>query len=246
MKLRPQEFPTHAASSVTSLAWDTHSTNTLFATGHADGSLHIFDRRLRPGAVFRTSEGHRSWVRGVRWQKRGRGELVSAAADGSVVVWDVRKAVPSVSVWVGDVGAGGVGGGAGRNLGMGMGVGGGGIGAMDVHDEANVILTCVFFPLSLSLIPNSRSLSHSRKLTSLISQTQNILTHHFVLLPFPNPLRRFHPALQPPSILTNAQASHPTPTPHRAFTSRRYFREHGAGVSSFPDDICEWRNGWDC
>lgn len=121
-KLNPtvsQEFPTHAASSVTSLAWDSKTTGTLFATGHADGSLHIFDRRLRPGAVFRTSEGHRAWVRNVHWQTRGRGELVSGSADGTVIVWDVRKAVPSVITIPQPRG----------------------LASMAVHNEANVIVT---------------------------------------------------------------------------------------------------------
>jgi WD40 repeat protein len=68
------------------------TTGALFAAG----SLHIFDRRLRPEAVFRTSEGHHAWVRNVHWQTHGSGELVSGSADGAFVVWDVRKVVPSV------------------------------------------------------------------------------------------------------------------------------------------------------
>lgn len=105
---------------MTSLAWDPKTPSTLFATGHADGTLHIFDRRLRPGAVFRTSEGHQSWIRKVHWQARGRGELVTGSADGSVIVWDIRKAVPSV--YTAPQGTAGMSG-------------------MAVHDEANVIAT---------------------------------------------------------------------------------------------------------
>lgn len=116
-----QEFPTHAASSVTSIASDGRTGGTLFATGHADGSLHIFDRRLRPGAVFRTSEGHRAWIRNVHWQRRGRGELVSGSADGTLIVWDVRKATPSVVTNPQPKG----------------------MASMAVHDEANVIVRWV-------------------------------------------------------------------------------------------------------
>jgi len=55
----------------------------------------------------------------VHWQTRGRGELVSGSADGTVIVWDVRKAVPSVITIPQPKG----------------------LANMAVHDEANVIVT---------------------------------------------------------------------------------------------------------
>lgn len=55
----------------------------------------------------------------MHWQKRGRGELVSGSADGTVIVWDVRKAVPHVVANPQPKG----------------------LSSMAVHDEANVIVT---------------------------------------------------------------------------------------------------------
>jgi regulator-associated protein of mTOR len=127
---------------VTSLATDS-SSGTLFATGHADGSLHIFDTRLRSGAVFRKTEGHRAWIEGIRWQRRGRGMLVSGSRDGRICVWDVRKGVESAVMYpqTHPVSAHGHShGGSGfssKNLAP------GGIGGMAVHEEANVIVTSV-------------------------------------------------------------------------------------------------------
>jgi len=90
-----QDIPTHAASSVTSLASEADA-GELFAVGHADGSLHIFDRRLRSGAVVRSCEGHQSWIQKVHWQSNGNRDLISASVDGTMCIWDVRSSVPTL------------------------------------------------------------------------------------------------------------------------------------------------------
>jgi regulatory associated protein of mTOR len=113
---------THASSSVTSLAHDAES-GELFLAGHADGSLHIYDRRMRSGAVMRSCEGHQSWIQKVAWQKGDRRELVSASVDGTVCVWDVRSSMPTTVLNPQPHG----------------------LASLAVHNEAGVFATCVAF-----------------------------------------------------------------------------------------------------
>jgi len=88
-----QDVPTNAASSVTALAFESEASQ-IFSVGHADGSLHVYDRRLRSGGYIRSCEGHQSWIRNVHWQKHGTREMISASVDGTVCLWDLRSPIP--------------------------------------------------------------------------------------------------------------------------------------------------------
>ena len=60
-----------------------------------DGGSSYHHGHHRAPSTSSVSGGGGAWVESVKWQKRGRGELVSGAKDGRVVVWDVRKGAAS-------------------------------------------------------------------------------------------------------------------------------------------------------
>lgn len=116
-------------------------------SSHTSSSSHFATTRQHTGRLSSSSSNYANgsggagaaWVEAVKWQKRGRGELVSGARDGRVVVWDVRKGSPSAVIYPQQQGSGH--GSAASNVPRGL-------GGVVIHDEANVVVTSVHRPLS--------------------------------------------------------------------------------------------------
>ncbi|KZO89688.1 hypothetical protein CALVIDRAFT_491487 [Calocera viscosa TUFC12733] len=92
-------IPTGEASCVTSLSLD-YESNTQFAAGFGDGTMAVFDFRLRPeDAAVASFARHRSWLQKVQWNRRASREILSASVDGEVRLWDLRAPDWSVADW---------------------------------------------------------------------------------------------------------------------------------------------------
>lgn len=90
------DIPARSGSCVTSLTSD-QMTGNIFVAGFGDGAVRVFDTRLRPQeAMVRKwkDDADRVWIKSVHMQRGGQRELVSAARDGKVKLWDIRSDHP--------------------------------------------------------------------------------------------------------------------------------------------------------
>ncbi len=90
------DIPARSGSCVTSLTSD-QMTGNIFVAGFGDGAVRVFDTRLRPQvAMVRKwkDEADRVWIKSVHMQRGGQRELLSAARDGKVKLWDIRHDQP--------------------------------------------------------------------------------------------------------------------------------------------------------
>lgn len=110
----------YSDSPVTSLTSDPVSGNYIIA-GFGDGYVRTYDRRLNSkNAKVKSWNKHHSWVLKVKMQQGGAHELVSGSVDGSVCLWDIRHANPILEYK------------AHETFGM---------SAMDIHEQAPIIVT---------------------------------------------------------------------------------------------------------
>lgn len=73
-----QEFSTQSESPVTSIVSDPDAPS-IFAMSFGDGTIQLYDKRLDDkDAVMSAWKAHDSWVHGVRWQRGGTKDFVSA------------------------------------------------------------------------------------------------------------------------------------------------------------------------
>ncbi|TCD64747.1 hypothetical protein EIP91_003669 [Steccherinum ochraceum] len=71
----------------------------ISVAGFADGTIHVFDRRLEEeDAVVRRYTQHSSWVQSVKKHPLDMNKFLSASLEGEVRVWDLRKS-ESVKKW---------------------------------------------------------------------------------------------------------------------------------------------------
>ena len=64
----------------------------VFVAGFGDGVVRVYDTRVHAkSAMVRIWREHRQWVTGVRMQRGGVRELVSASRNGEVRLWDLRS-----------------------------------------------------------------------------------------------------------------------------------------------------------
>jgi regulator-associated protein of mTOR len=85
-----QTFRTEIEACVTSLACD-HVGGFSLVAGCSDGSVLIYDRRVRPehAIVSRMCE-HKNWVVNVCIQKVNTSQVISGSASGDIKFWDTR------------------------------------------------------------------------------------------------------------------------------------------------------------
>lgn len=90
------DIPARSGSCVTSLTSD-QMTGNIFVAGFGDGAVRVFDTRARPQeAMVRKwkDDADRVWIKSVHMQRGGQRELLSAARDGKVKLWDIRCEQP--------------------------------------------------------------------------------------------------------------------------------------------------------
>jgi len=90
------DIPARSGSCVTSLTSD-QMTGNLFVAGFGDGAIRVFDTRLRPQeSMVRKwkDDADRVWIKSVHMQRGGQRELLSAARNGKVKLWDIRMDNP--------------------------------------------------------------------------------------------------------------------------------------------------------
>ena len=95
-----QDIPARSSSCVTSLTSD-QVAGDVFVAGFGDGVVRVFDTRVHAkSAMVRAWREHKQWITGVRMQRGGVRELVSASRAGEVRLWDLRsdKSVLQISV----------------------------------------------------------------------------------------------------------------------------------------------------
>jgi regulatory associated protein of mTOR len=94
-----QDIPARSSSCVTSLTSD-QVAGDVFVAGFGDGVIRVFDTRVHAkSAMVRVWREHRQWVVGLRMQRGGVRELISASRSGEVRLWDLRseKSVLAIS-----------------------------------------------------------------------------------------------------------------------------------------------------
>ncbi|GJJ13057.1 hypothetical protein Clacol_007306 [Clathrus columnatus] len=90
---------TQSNSPLTALTAD-FSSSPLIVAGFADGTIKVFDRRLRDlDSVIRIHREHASWIVGAKCQRHDEKTLVTASVDGQVHLWDSRNAGQSLHTW---------------------------------------------------------------------------------------------------------------------------------------------------
>ncbi|CAK7273083.1 Target of rapamycin complex 1 subunit kog1 [Sporothrix epigloea] len=90
------DIPARSGSCVTSLTSD-QMTGNIFVAGFGDGAVRVFDLRVRSqDAMVRKwkDDSDRVWIKSVHMQRGGQRELLSAARDGKVRLWDIRSDNP--------------------------------------------------------------------------------------------------------------------------------------------------------
>ena len=90
------DIPARSGSCVTSLTSD-QMTGNLFVAGFGDGAVRVFDTRLRPQTSMVRKwkdDADRVWIKSVHMQRGGQRELLSAARNGKVKLWDIRMDQP--------------------------------------------------------------------------------------------------------------------------------------------------------
>ncbi len=90
------DIPARSGSCVTSLASD-QMTGNIFVAGFGDGAIRVFDMRLRPQESMVKKwkdDADRVWIKSVHMQRGGQRELLSAARNGKVKLWDIRRDAP--------------------------------------------------------------------------------------------------------------------------------------------------------
>ncbi|ERS99991.1 hypothetical protein HMPREF1624_03361 [Sporothrix schenckii ATCC 58251] len=90
------DIPARSGSCVTSLTSD-QMTGNIFVAGFGDGAVRVFDLRVRSqDAMVRKwkDDSDRVWIKSVHMQRGGQRELLSAARDGKVKLWDIRSDHP--------------------------------------------------------------------------------------------------------------------------------------------------------
>ena len=86
-----QDIPARSSSCVTSLTSD-QVAGDVFVAGFGDGVVRVFDTRVHAkSAMVRAWREHKQWITGVRMQRGGVRELVSASRAGEVRLWDLRS-----------------------------------------------------------------------------------------------------------------------------------------------------------
>ena len=95
-----QDIPARSSSCVTSLTSD-QVAGDVFVAGFGDGVVRVFDTRVHAkSAMVKAWREHKQWITGVRMQRGGVRELVSASRAGEVRLWDLRsdKSVLQINV----------------------------------------------------------------------------------------------------------------------------------------------------
>jgi ribosome biogenesis protein YTM1 len=85
-----------------SLSCSSDLSTSLFASGHTDKQIRLWDSRLGSGSVSVLQgrlRSHRGWVTAVHWI--GAHQLMSTGRDGTVKIWDVRASVPLHTLEIG-------------------------------------------------------------------------------------------------------------------------------------------------
>ncbi|KAI9719535.1 MAG: hypothetical protein M1828_006164 [Chrysothrix sp. TS-e1954] len=91
-ELCTHEIRARSGSCVTSLTSDQVQGN-ICGAGFGDGAVRIYDQRARPTqSLIRVWKEQHSWLMNIHMQRGGQRELLSAATDGSVKLWDLRMA----------------------------------------------------------------------------------------------------------------------------------------------------------
>ena len=65
----------------------------VFVAGFGNGKIQVYDQRERPQrAMVHRYSSHKQWITNVHVQRGGLREIVSAARNGEVKLWDIRRA----------------------------------------------------------------------------------------------------------------------------------------------------------
>jgi len=73
----------------------TAASGVLFATGHPDHAVRIWDSRATGTSVVKlVLRQHEAWVSSVAWRPGSSTVLLSGSYDGTVNVWDIRSSTP--------------------------------------------------------------------------------------------------------------------------------------------------------
>eukprot|EP01128_Nolandella_sp_AFSM9_P012390 TRINITY_DN9231_c0_g1_i1.p1 TRINITY_DN9231_c0_g1~~TRINITY_DN9231_c0_g1_i1.p1 ORF type:complete len:471 (+),score=129.49 TRINITY_DN9231_c0_g1_i1:66-1478(+) len=63
-------------------------------TGHADGSVRVWDPRADQAAIFTVMSSHKQWVSSVHFHPLREELFLSGSYDGTLKVWDMRSSTP--------------------------------------------------------------------------------------------------------------------------------------------------------
>lgn len=69
-----------------------------FATGSDDGSVKIWSTECPNKMLVSFLDGHKNWIKGVRWSKTNDSLLASCGDDGKILIWDARTKIRSPPV----------------------------------------------------------------------------------------------------------------------------------------------------
>lgn len=70
----------------------------LVATGHADKSIRLWDKRSKDEEVFKSYRSHTAWATTVQWHPNKEYWVISGGYDNAIKIWDIRSKTPMHSI----------------------------------------------------------------------------------------------------------------------------------------------------